>query len=229
MKPPWVQLSIALVLGWATTASVLGQGAPPAERCDFNGARVDAAVRRTVGLDPAPYYLTCHPRTPSANDAGCIRDSLQPGVVVSVDRERSGWSCVAAGGTSGWVETLRLEELPAEPRPRPTDWVGWWTRSTTADFGDGVLVLTTGATPGSLRVSGRAFWHGRGDTVHSGQVDGEAVPVGNHLHFVEVGPSGETSGCVVDLTLTHQGALQSWDNMQCGGMNVGFRGDWRKF
>ena len=66
---------------------------------------------------------------------------------------------------------------------------------------------------------------------HFGQLNAEATPMGNHVHFVE--SDGHDSGCVVDLSLhteTEGGTtLSSYDNENCGGMNVRFAGDWKRF
>ena len=226
------------MLWWPSTISgqapmVQPHVLPPAEQCEFNGARVGAAVRRIAGKGPAPYYFACQIHNRNADDSGCVKGSLPPGLVVSVDRTQAGWSCITGGdSTSGWVEDSRLEELPHLPRPRLADWVGWWALGRPVGREDNVLLLTLGEAPGSIRVSGRAYWHGLPGVVHSGQVNGEAIPIGNHLHLVGLDGRGDPSGCVLDLTLTIQkgvSELQAGDNQRCGGMNVNFWGTWRRF
>jgi hypothetical protein len=52
---------------------------------------------------------------------------------------------------------------------------------------------------------------------------GNAIPSGNHLHFVEDGPNS----CTIDLTLLGKFILAS-DNQLCGGMNARFQGFWKR-
>lgn len=68
--------------------------------------------------------------------------------------------------------------------------------------------------------------------MHLGQLNGEAVPVGNRLHVAETGRDSEPTGCVHDLMLTSQDGqpeLQGNDNQRCGGMSVNFWGKWQRF
>jgi hypothetical protein len=105
-------------------------------------------------------------------------------------------------------------------------WEGWWQHPNNppgrkADR----LLLTPGTEPGSLQVSGRAYWYGGADVVHYGQINGQATPAGNQLHI-------DAEGCALDLTLsTIEGhpELTGSDNGRCGGMNVSFAGEWQKF
>ena len=211
-----------------TAAVSAAQTSPPTEKCDFNGARLDAPLRLVNGSASAPYYFACQKRPGSA----CIQGSVPSGQVVSVDREQAGWSCIAADGTSGWVENSHLQQIPADPRPALTDWQGWWQKGTPVPNQKGDrLLLTPGTHPGSLRVSGRAYWYGINDVVLFGQINGQAAAIGNHLHVIEVN-AGKPTACVLDLTLITAGTqpqMQGSDNMGCGGMNVNFRGTWRKF
>jgi hypothetical protein len=120
--------------------------------------------------------------------------------------------------------------LPSEPHIPLKFWEGWWERPA-AEREKGVqndrLLITPGKKPGSLRISGRAYWHGVG-TVHYGQVNAEATPVGKYLHVVE-------GSCVVDLDMGSKrpAGMQARQNElevgACGGMNVSFSGKWVKF
>ena len=213
----------------------VAQPTVPTAKCDFHGARADAPLRQISG-GGTPYWFACGVR----KGAACIAGSLPAGLVVSVDHEESGWSCVTGGdSTSGWVDTARLEGVPSEPKIPHDDWLGWWHQfEPTKEMADGgdVLLLTTGSTPGSIRVSGRAIWYGAvvdGHPVeHFGQVNGEAVPVGRHLHVVEENGGETGNGCVLDLSMDNSGkmpTLTAYDNSQCGGMNVNFGGRWTRF
>lgn len=164
-----MRASISVSLLCAAMGLVYGQSTPPAKECAFDGARVDAAVRRIAGSSPAPYYFACQVHNPNANGTGCVKGSLPPGLVVTVDRELAGWSCVTGGdSTSGWVENSRLEELPTQPRPQMADWEGWWHLGKLVQGRkNDRLLITNGERPGSLRVSGRAYWYGL-NSVHFG-------------------------------------------------------------
>ena len=209
------------------------QTSAPTDHCDFHGGRNDAVVREISRPAPAPYHFACGVRGSST----CIAGTLPAGLVVSVDREENGWSCVTGGdSTSGWVETSRLIPLPAEPKIPLPEWVGWWRQGKRVHgLKSDVLLLTSGRAPGSLRVSGKAYWYGPvvdgAPVEHFGQVNGEAVPVGNHLHVVEENADND-HGCVVDLTLVRTEGpahLVAYDNMQCGGANVRFGRSWERF
>jgi len=105
------------------------------------------------------------------------------------------------------------------------DWIGWWRDSPgTRDR----LLITAGSSPGTLRVSGRAYWYGINRNVHYGQLNSrDATPSGPYLHLVE---SDTLSGCVVDLHFDPaRHSLRSYDNSNCGGMNVHFSGTWTRF
>ena len=156
----------------------VAQPAVPTAKCDFHGARADAPLRQISGSGKVAYWFACGVR----NGSACIAGSLPTGLVVSIDREEGGWSCVTGGdSTSGWVETARLESVSSEPTVPRGDWMGWWHQGEPtkgmADGGD-VLLLTPGSRPGSIRVSGRAVWYGAvvdGQHVeHFGQVNGKA-------------------------------------------------------
>jgi hypothetical protein len=214
----------------------VAQSNVPTAKCDFHGGRADALLRQISGSGKVPYWFACGVR----NGSACIAGSLPAGLVVSVDSEEGGWSCVTGGdSTSGWVETTRLESVPSEPKVPLEDWMGWWRQGKpTKEMVDGgdVLLLARGSRPGSIRVSGKAVWYGAvvdGQHVeHFGQVNGEAVPVGRHLHVVEGNGDDSGNGCVLDLSLNtgdKTPILSAYDNMQCGGMNVGFGGQWTRF
>ena len=85
-------------------------------------------------------------------------------------------------------------------------------------------LIQPGKSPGTLHVSGRAFWYGGNDNVHLGAIDAaDTAPLGPILHAVD-------GTCVLDLVLdpaTH--TLSANDNMNCGGMNVRFWGSWHRF
>ena len=216
----------------ATTVA-LAQNAPPREKCEFDPDRASDGLQRIAGIVPTAYYFACQEDNPNADATGCIKDAAKPGPVVSVNREVDGWACVSGiDSTSGWLQASALEPLPAEPHVSLMEWKGWWEHPAAQRVKGGLrndrLLVTAGKEPGSLSVSGRAYWYGVGTVVHYGQLNAEAKPVGKHLHVVD-------GSCVVDLALAstspakllaHQNEFEA---LSCGGMNVSFDGDWVKF
>ena len=108
-----------------------------------------------------------------------------------------------------------------------TRWVGTWTWPPPASKDsrpERLLIWKSKTTPGALHVFGNAYWYGplveyEGEPVrdvHFGKIDADGVPAGDELVLRE-------QGCEVTLTMA-AGEIQASDNMQCGGMNVRFRG-----
>ena len=222
------RLSLLLIV--AVTG--FSQNTPPQEICEFDQERAGNEVRLITGNAPMPYYFACQERNPNADATGCIKGKTKPGLVVSVNRSKDGWDCVSGiDSTSGWVQPSSLKPLPEEPRISLKRWEGWWEHPSSERAKgrrNDRLLITRGREPGSLRVSGRAYWHGTGDVVHYGQVNGEASPMGYYLHVVE-------GRCVLDLEFasSNPAELQVHQNEfeagACGGANVSFSGKWIRF
>jgi len=201
-------------------------GAPTAA-CSLDDVPSTAPVRIVRGNGPVPYAFAC---AQHGTDKPCIGGNVNPGVIVTVAASSGEWSCVSGGdSTSGWVPTSSLAELPTAPKVPLQQWIGWWhNRPDTPSAKSDRLLITRGSLPGSLRVSGRAYWYGLNGNVHFGQLSPtEAKPSGPYLHLVE----GDTlSGCVLDLHFDPaRHTLHSYDNSNCGGMNVRFSGTWIRF
>lgn len=79
-------------------------------------------------------------------------------------------------------------------------------------------------TVGWLALDGTAAWDGLNGIQHFGNLEGEAKPTGNKLHYTR--GQGEWA-CAVDMTLLGDYILAS-DNDKCGGMNARFGGVWRR-
>ena len=221
-----------LLLHLIIAAVGFAQSAPPREKCEFDQDRAQHQVRRVAGSTPTTYYVSCQKNNPNADAAGCIKDTIKPGLVVSVNRIAGGWACISGSdSTSGWVQESILEELPAEPDIPLKMWEGWWehpANERAKGKRNDRLLITPTEKPGSLRVSGRAYWYGRADVVHFGQVNGEATPVGKYLYLA-------AGRCVIDFQFAsknppemqvHQNEFEAG---ACGGMNVSFGGKWVKF
>ena len=95
-------------------------------------------------------------------------------------------------------------------------WLGAW------EYAGQSLDIRRGAKPGTLAVSGQAFWRGVGDNVHVGEVEFEAAPAGNVLRLEE-----NEDLCSVTLRLVGDLLVVS-DNLKCGGLNVTFNGVYRR-
>ncbi len=201
-------------------------GAPTAD-CEF--PRIDAStpIRITTGNGPIPYQFACgHNRPPGV----CAVNTLPPGLIVSLGEEQSGWACVTGGdSTSGWIPARHLAPVPATPRVPVTEWLGWWESGRDIKgVKNNRLLITRKSGSDALHISGRAYWYGPNDDVHFGAVQADATPVGLYLHAIQSSSAG--GGCVVDLKLDPSShSLQTYDNMQCGGMNVRFAGIWKHF
>ena len=195
----------------------------PTSACDLDHIGAGAPIRITTGEGFIPYQFACGTNRPVGV---CAEAGLPAGLVVSLGRVKDGWACVTGGdGTSGWIPAARLAGVPATPQEPVGDWLGWW-RHPFAMRGrkNDQLLITRVRGSKLLHVSGRAYWYGLGDDVHFGEVEGDARPIGVYLHVISRG------GCVVDLKLDPSTeTLDSYDNMDCGGMNVRFLRTWVRF
>jgi hypothetical protein len=81
-----------------------------------------------------------------------------------------------------------------------------------------VTVKKTGEE--SIYVSGLATWHGAGEMVNTGDLDGEATVQGNTAIYRK----GE---CEATLTFG-PATLTVEDNLKCGGLNVTFTGEYNR-
>ncbi|MEL6342922.1 MAG: hypothetical protein AAFV53_07295 [Myxococcota bacterium] len=96
-------------------------------------------------------------------------------------------------------------------------WSGAWS--------DGNNSITfTKQDDGTTRVTGDATWMGRGDVIHTGELDGilqGAGPQRTHR-------SGIDDGCEVSFSLETKDTMTVGDNKKCGGMNVTFDGSYQR-
>jgi hypothetical protein len=143
---------------------------------------------------------------------------LAPGDTATVYHTDGDWTCAylqqRSGEGPGWVKSRDIREVAFDPAPALTAWIGSWSN------GRGRIRISISS--GKLHLAGEAEWHGNAGVVHTGDFEGDALPQGNHLHFVEAG----ADSCMVDLTLLGK-YLVANDNQNCGGMNVRFWGVWK--
>ena len=161
------------------------------------------------------------PKTPCIFDGfdtnAKLAETIKTGDPVVVSRVEGDWTCgyltSRKGAAQGWVRSKDLRPLTFDPNPPLTPWLGTWVQD------ENQIRIQSSKTPGKLDLEGEAYWHGRGDNVHSGAFSGEATPTGNHLHV-------EDDSCKLDLALIGKYLLAN-DNNMCGGVNVRFWGVWK--
>lgn len=112
------------------------------------------------------------------------------------------WYVGAKGNTVGW---LRAADLAPEI-------VGVWR------YYDNEVTITS--TPSGLAVKGLALWHGLGDNVHLGEIDGALAPTSGGYTY-------DDGTCKVRFQRVGAWLALS-DNGNCGGMNVHFSGVFRR-
>jgi hypothetical protein len=213
----FIALGIVLIL---PGGSLCGAQGKPTGDCSFPyagfattpGQRVqiaEVATRTAVELEEC------------GSEKGCIASPAAWGTPVLIYREQGEWTCgyfsVREGAGPAWMLSDALRIVPYDERPSLNAWVGTWTG------GENRVLIRTGSMPGTLHLVGKAEWHGNGNNTHFGDTEGDASPVGNHLHFVQNGPNG----CTIDMTLLNRYILAS-DNGRCGALNARFQGIWKR-
>jgi len=205
-----------LILAAASSVALIAQPRPPAGQCDVPE---DAPLAMVTGSRPAELWNSYAP---------AMKFAVPAGNPVGVAQREGDWTCVSHYGSgNGWMLTNRIRPISPDLHPPDNAWTGTWTPlGVKKQPREAVtkLVISTGATPGNLKVQGEAYWFGavvHGERVmHEGAVEGEAQPKENRLHVAE-------GGCEVHIALIG-GFLHVQDNRQCGGMNVTFTGVWEK-
>ena len=135
-------------------------------------------------------------------------------------------------GRTGWLPADAVAVEPPAP-VAPEGWLGTWTQA------EARIQVSPGQEPGTLTVSGGATW-GAGDAdrvarggIHTGEIEGIVTPQGDSASF-GMGEDGslpieraDAADCQVRLR-----RLGPWlvvdDNLACGGLNVTFRGVYRR-
>jgi hypothetical protein len=179
----------------------------PKSACDFDGFDLNSQLAEVKAAATA-YYGCATGR--------CLPMLLKPGDPVVVSRAEGSWTCgylvARDGAAQGWIHTNDIHAINPDPNPPLSAWLGEWKQD------DNRIMIRE--SHGKLRVRGRALWHGRGDTVHIGEISAETTPAKNRLHLSD-GP------CEADLALLGKYMLAN-DNNMCGGSNVRFWGVWKR-
>ena len=198
-------LFICLAMG------IAGAQEPPGEHGTFDGFAAEGALAE-VAAPKANSHC--------ANKKNCWPTTLSSGDVVLVYRTEGERSCGylqrrdVAGAT--WLLSRDIQMVRVDPQPPPSAWMGNWAG------GEDRVGIQAGKEAGTLQVKGSAEWPGANDNVLFGQVDGSALPAGNHQKIME-----SAGCCQVELTLMGKYIVAS-DNNKCGGMSVRFDGVWKR-
>lgn len=166
------------------------------------------------------------------------RAYLVAGDPVILGERNGGYVCASYRGAKGDLARtgwLPAEAVAAEPPPSVAldDWLGTWTQA------EGRIQVKRGDKPGTLSVTGDATW-GLGDPervkrggVNLGEISGTVTPAGDGASFamgenatLPVAKGGEYD-CKVWLRRVGPWLVVE-DNLACGGMNVTFRGVYRR-
>ncbi|KQQ14821.1 hypothetical protein ASF53_08215 [Methylobacterium sp. Leaf123] len=210
--------------------------------------------RRTPSLSEGPALgfgrITATGRTAFVKDGlekrGCPdasaecreRAYLVTGDPVILGERRGGYLCASYRGAkgdlarTGWIPA---DAVAAEP-PAPVtldDWLGIWTQA------EGRIQVKRGNKPGTLSIAGDATW-GAGSpeqvargSVHLGEMSGTVTPKGDSASFAmgDKGTlpveKGDETTCKVWLRRFGPWLVVE-DNLACGGLNVSFRGVYRR-
>ncbi len=197
----------------------------PASPCEPHLPSAFSDYRVFNGTAPVPLAMHCG----EADSTACHIepfDLVKPNVfqkdLIAPAAVQGPWTCVQAGGWSGWAPTDRLAPVPATPAITTEQWLGTWSAPRV-----GRLVLSRSASGhGLIHVEGVATYTNIAHNTSSGEVSGDAVAMGPFLHIVD---SGQQSGCILDLKynlLTK--SFRAVDNQQCGGHNVTFNAIWQR-
>jgi hypothetical protein len=191
----------------------------PAGACSFDG--FDAAFTANPRIAEVTAKASILAWDECASPKGCMSLSIEAGSPVLIYNVQDEWTCGytedSHGGGPVWFRSAELRPV-AYARDSPlTAWVGWWTG------GDDRVRIDPSKGGASLHLQGNATWHGVGRVEHYGNIEGDALPDGNHLHFSPNGPAQ----CTVDLELFGK-FIVAKDNGLCGALNARFWGFWRR-
>jgi hypothetical protein len=201
----------------AATALCCSAQSKPTGACPFQGfdrgSKANPEIAEVATKGPAHTWMECE------SPKGCVSLPVEPGSPVQVYDVRHEWTCGYYADSHGaapvWFRSSDLRPVHYDVSPPLKAWAGTWA--------GGENRVRISAVNRGLHIRGNATWHGVQGVEHYGDVDGDATPDGNHLHFAPNGPNG----CTVDLVLLGKFILAS-DNNLCGGLNARFQGFWRR-
>ena len=195
-------------------------GAFPTDSQDFKIGKVKSGPKAAKKV----YFYNDYADDCPTSEKCREKSYIVPGNEVIVSRVYKSFACSwyipAKGiGTTGWIPLADLEISEVNKKPPIRSWLGDW------EFADNSISFTENKLAGYLNVTGEAYWHGLGDNVHIGELDGREMPVGNIINF----GSADTDEYACKATIRLIGNfLVVDDNSNCGGMNVRFNGVYRR-
>lgn len=208
---------LALIL--APSLAMAAQNRPTGT-CRFDGFEIDqqrdVRVAEVATATAVTTWMGCD------SPKGCIPERVDPGSPILIYSTEGSWTCGyysdhrGAGPT--WFRSLQLRPIRYELNPAINAWKGNWSAG-----GEDKITIALAKGGKALHLQGNATWHGPNGVDHFGDIEGDATPIGNRVHFEEGGPNS----CTIDLTLLGNIILAS-DNNRCGGMNVRFEGFWKR-
>ncbi len=182
-------------------------------------------LAKVEGLGRSYFYgfdFGCHKRPEPCQLKGYL---VGGDVVVTSPQRKGDLTCVVfvgrAGESTGWVESKRLKSLPVVATAPADIWLGSWRRDEWAEF-------SVTRRKGQFFASGNALWVLYGPDgkpsygPNTGDFSGLLRIQGNRAEV-----TSEYPGCIVHMARIGPYVLLEDDN-NCGGMNVTFRGYYRR-
>ena len=170
------------------------------------------------------YFYKDEKSCPEKGDACRTKAYVLTGDELISNQRRGDWVCAWYPGakreTVGWVRADSLQiktSLTEAAAAKPEAWQGKWTYYKHA----GLNIKKKGK---SLGYDGKAEWDGGSGNVNVGDISGMMTPQANKALLDE---GTEDSACKLELSLLGS-YLVAKDNNQCGGLNVSFRGVYRR-
>ncbi len=235
-----------LVVGLAAAFILVGYQAALAGPKDCNGWGDLSGTQKlsfaTVTAGPRVNFVkggsddpTCPAGTPVCQRKGF----LVKGDTVILAQKLDGFACaefVNPRGlvTTGYLPLASIAETPATADIKPEDWFGTWNGN-----GEQSITIQPGKGTGMLAISGDASFGAndpvrvKNGAVNIGNISANAAPKGAFLTFAmgdkatKTYDKGDEYDCKVRMMRLGPYLLVE-DNGYCGGMNVSFRGDYRR-
>jgi hypothetical protein len=191
----------------------------PAGACSFDG--FDAAFTANPRIAEVATKVSALAWDECESPKGCTSLRIEAGSPVLIYDVQDRWTCgyTADSHSAGpvWFRSADLRLVSYAHASPLIAWVGSWTG------GQDLVRIDLSKAAASLHLEAKATWHGAAGIEHYGNIEGDALPDGNHLHFSPDGPAQ----CTVDLVLFGEFILAR-DNGLCGAVNARFWGFWRR-
>lgn len=157
--------------------------------------------------------------------AACrLKSYVISGDTVVTNRRRNGFVCAWFAPERGMPTVGWLRESDLNSRKMLSDvstkiWTGEWKYAANS------ITFKSAGLDDLLEVRGNAFWHGLGDNIHIGELDGRFKHKDGLLEYAD---GSDEFDCRAMMHLVFENLLVVADNMNCGGANVTFSGVYHK-